>query len=185
MGALTDFFVASPDELAAVLPGWLLVADEPSTREVQNPFTGQKQIATYWPPAIDPPQNIDRESRSPDYKHLSHVEFKRIDHVKLAQLNAILAGGEFLDKMNQFNRPALIDPAQTDETGLHRLDDEFVAALAAINEPKTTAEQWAATEEMQLDQFTVDDCDSVLRELNRLAQDANTSGKGLYFWWSL
>ncbi len=185
MGLLTDFFVASPDELRSIFPAWLPVANQPVTREFHSRITGKKQTALYWPPAIHAPQSVTPESLGPNYQNVMHVEFKRVDHVKLAQLNVILSGGEFQDRFKQFNRPALIDPNQTYEAGLHCLDEEFVRALAAITQANNIAQHWAEIEEMQMDQFTVEDCEIVLGELIRLAQHANATDKQLYFWWCL
>ncbi len=185
MSVLTDFFVASPEELADIFPAWFAVADEPSIQEVENPFTGQKQTVTRWLPLGEYPANVAPDELPPNYGQVEHCESNRVDHVKLARLNVLLSGGEVLERMQQFNRPALIEPAQADETGLHRLADDFVAALSSVSEPEIIAANWAATEEMQLDQFTADDCAAVLRELARLAVIAVKAQKGLYFWWSL
>ncbi|MDZ4818840.1 MAG: hypothetical protein SGJ20_07690 [Planctomycetota bacterium] len=184
MSALTDFFVASNTELAEVLPDWLPVADQPVTREVRNPFTGQMQVITEWPPAIDVPEDAE-PGDAPQLGGVLHTQLKGIDHVKLAQLWAILTGGNLLEHISELTRPALIEPAQTGETGLHRLPNELVQGLATITNPQTSGTQWSATEEMQRDGFTPADCEQVLQELVRLAKEAKSQNKGMYFWWNM
>ena len=80
MGMLTDFFVASPDELRNVFSGWLPVADKPTMREFVNPFTGQSETTPRWLPAIDPPEDVDLGSRLANYGNLPLAQFKRVDH---------------------------------------------------------------------------------------------------------
>jgi hypothetical protein len=67
MGVLTDFFVASPKELRESFPTWLEVADEPSEREVANPFTGQKQIVQEWHPKQRPLNKVSAQERLANY----------------------------------------------------------------------------------------------------------------------
>lgn len=184
MGMSSDFFVVSPNELHTVFPGWLPAADKPTTREAVNPFTGKKQLFPYWPPVVDPPQYVSPASLLPDYRHVSHISWGRIDQSMLTELNVILNGGEFDDCFSQFNRPALIHPGDYDG-GMHRLDHEFVVALAAMTATDTIAQRWAATKVMQDIRNSVDVCLELLHDLNRLAQEAHTSGKGLYYLWSL
>jgi hypothetical protein len=186
MGALTEFFVASPKELKWVLPAWLPVRAEPSTREVVNPFTGKRQVVNSWLPAIEPPMGA-AASGPPDYSRVPHVRFQRVDQVKLAKLCCILTGCPFVDGLKQFIRPALIDPAQSEETGVHLFDSTFADRLASIgkSELPVPTKKWAETEEMQRDRFRPADCELVLRSLAQLARQARQSAKGLYFWWSV
>jgi hypothetical protein len=78
MGVLTEFFVASPAELREAFTKWLEVAEEPSEREVTNPFTGQKLIIQEWLPKERPTEKVGADESLANYRHLPHAEFKRI-----------------------------------------------------------------------------------------------------------
>src|SRR5579863_2795064 len=69
MSVLTEFFVASPDELPSRFPGWLPVRPEPSPCEVVNPFTGKKSVVMRWVPATAPTVGTGAESGAPDLEN--------------------------------------------------------------------------------------------------------------------
>jgi len=186
MSVSTEFFVMSAAELPTVFPGWLPVRPEAFTREVVNPFTGKTSVVKTWLPAVDPPVSA-AETRVPEFGNVARRAFHRIDHVKLGQLLLIMSGGDFKTRIEQLARPALIAPAESEETGLHRIDDEFATALAGLDGSRLakTAVEWAQTEEMRRDRFTVAHCETVLCDLAKLAQQAQGSQQGLYFYWSL
>ncbi len=182
MGVTTDFFVASPDELKSVMRNWLPVAEKPIKRKFQNSFTGEMELRTYWPPSVEPPKKIaDKDLYPRGYQNVLYAEYKNVDHVKLTKLNVILAGGEFENRFMQFKRPALLDPRLSESTGLHRFDDKFVNAITAITGFINVAKQWAKTEEMRGDRFTIDDCGMVLCDLIRLANHATRTRRGFIF----
>jgi hypothetical protein len=58
-------------------------------------------------------------------------------------------------------------------------------ALAETTDLLRVAERWTATDELQLSGWTVDETHKVLRRLARLAADARSSGRELWFYWSL
>ena len=89
MGVLTDYFVADEQQLAETFAGWYTVASEPVEMEVTNPFTGQLQTVQDWPRREPIGQGEVQDFI--DIRHLPHVQMKRIDHVKLATLQQILA----------------------------------------------------------------------------------------------
>ena len=149
MGVITDFFVASGDELKAVLS------------------------------KLDGPLELG---------HLPHVEFKSVDHVKLATLQSLLCKHSFEKAIDEIGKPVDLVPTTPDaEFGVHRLPEPLVDSLAALSEEgiATTAKWWATTEELKLDRFSADDAKGVLRELHRLASIAKKDKKGLYLYWSL
>jgi hypothetical protein len=187
MGVLTDFFVADVNELAKAFPTWLAVADTPTLREVTNPFTGEMQVVEEWQPKHRPAVEVSDEARIPNYGILPNAEFKRVDTVMLATLQELISDVSYDDASKQFNRPALIDPWESNETGLFRLSDGFVTSLALISEGiiPDVAAKWAETEEMQLDRATPSDCETVVRELKRLAIIARETGRAMYYCWSL
>jgi hypothetical protein len=186
MSVTSAFFVMPAAELRDLFPGWLPVRPEPTLSELVNPFTGKKSVVKVWLPAVDPAASA-AEPGAPDLGGVARLEFRRIEHVKLAKLFVLMKGGDFTTRLEQMTRPALLAPGESDEMGLHRIDDEFTTALGALNGSKMsgTADAWAETEEMRLDRFTVADCESVLSGLTKLAQQARRSQQGLYFYWSL
>jgi hypothetical protein len=187
MSALTQFFVATPEELASHFSGWLAVRSEPTTCEMTNPFTGKKSVVTRWLPAVPPPVQPTGDSGVPNLEDLARVGPYRVDHVKLARLFVIMRGGALDNRIRQLTRPVLIHPAESEEMGLHLIDDELTVALAEADDANVakTAATWAQAEELQRDRFTAVDCEAVLRELRKLARQAHQSQSGLYFFWSL
>jgi len=186
MSVLSEFFVMSAVELPTRFPGWLAVRAEVSIREVVNPFTGKKTAEKTWLAAVDSVMPA-AEPAVPDLGSVTRVAFRGIDHVKLAKLIMLMKGGDFKTRIEQLARPALIAPAKSDEMGLHRIDDEFAAALAGLDDSRVakTAAECAKTEEMWLARFTAADCEIALCELAKLAQRAKLTAEGLYFYWSL
>jgi hypothetical protein len=57
--------------------------------------------------------------------------------------------------------------------------------LAETTDLLVVAKQWAATDELQLSGWTVEETYEVLSNLARLAADARASGRNLWFYWSL
>ena len=49
----------------------------------------------------------------------------------------------------------------------------------------TVAERWAATDELSLDEWNVEDALEVLREVRELARGARAADCELWYWWSL
>lgn len=186
MGLRSTFFVASPSELAAAFPNWQSVAREPIVREVTNPFNGQKQTVSEWPPlpAIES-SSADADS-TPILAGLPIAEFSRIEHVKLSRLQEILCDDAVRTALEEIVRPALIHAANED-TGLHQLPDRLVAKLSVLRsaELNAVAERWSKSEEMTMDGFSPEDCFQVLRELVRLAQHSTAANAGLFLLWNL
>jgi hypothetical protein len=187
LGVLTDFFVASTEELQQAFPAWLVVAPVPVTREVTNPFTGQKQTATRWVPLQRPSEKCSPQDRLQNYRDLDCAEFKSIGVVELAKLHAFNSNTSYEKSIEQFSRPALIDPWESDETGLHRLSTDFVSSLASISDDRLAekAAEWAEIEELARDKITAADCEMVLHELVRLARVAQQTHRDMYYCWSL
>ena len=102
--------------------------------------------------------------------------------VTTGTLGEILAGGDSEELTAQ---------AETDwygksgEYGIDAIPTALRDALAAASDLARVAERWTATDELQLDGWTVDETYEVLRSLARLAADARASGRDLWFYWSL
>ena len=188
MAVITDFFVASRSELAEIFPSWLTVAAESATRETTNPFTGQQMTVTYWPPEGPISDSPDASDELPivGIRKLPHVEFKRVEYVKLALLDNILRETEFDTAIQMLQKPALIHPSNKD-TGLQQLPEETVRVLTSLKDEQLdmTAQRWAEQEDVAADGFLTEDCTEVVRELRRLSRIACDTGKGLYLQWAL
>lgn len=71
------------------------------------------------------------------------------------------------------------------EYGIDAIPTAVRDALAETNDFLRIAERWTATDELQLSGWTVDETHEVLRRLARLAADARSRGRELWFYWSL
>lgn len=187
MGVLTDFFVADPEELRLAFPAWHTVADQPRKQEVENPFTGKMQLVTIWDPQARPTKEVSDQERLGDFRRFPHAEFKSIDIVKLSVLQSLISETLYVENLQQFDRPALIDPWESGETGVECFGGDFVASLSSLDERKLqdVAIQWAATEEMENDGISAEHCEMVIYELVRLAKFATETRRNLYHYWSL
>lgn len=192
MGILTDFFVASQDELITIFNGWLPVSAE-KNREYVNPYTGETQLD--WGPDPDAFEKWKESQKKLfkkrgvqpiDYSQYPHAHYKQVDLVKLATLYSILTGIQFEEAIDQLAKPALINPLNEDQ-GLHCISLEFTKSLAEVNDDtlRINAGKWAQTEELEMDGFTEDDALSIIDSFNNLAKVALEQGKHLYHWWSL
>ena len=74
---------------------------------------------------------------------------------------------------------------ESGECGIDAIPTPLRDALADASDLVQVAERWAATDELQLSGWTVDETHEVLRSLVRLAVNARTSGRDLWFYWSL
>ncbi len=184
MGVLTDFFAATESQLAEVFVGWHTVSNTPIQRETTNPFSGEAIIVNDWQPGplIREGELVD----SPAIEALPHSHFKGVDHVKLGTLYKLVSGDKHEHFIDTLSKPALIYP-EGEDIGLHQIPSALTSALATLSENKhaEVAMKWQLTEECQLDRFTVDDCETVVKELHSLAQEAVKLHGSLYFLWSL
>jgi hypothetical protein len=74
---------------------------------------------------------------------------------------------------------------ESGECGIDAIPTPLRDALAEANDLVQVAEQWTATDELQLSGWTVDETQEVLRRLARLAVSARASGRDLWFYWPL
>jgi hypothetical protein len=74
---------------------------------------------------------------------------------------------------------------ESGECGIDVIPTALRDALAETTDLLRVAERWTATDELQLSGWTVDETQEVLRRLARLATDARSSGRELWFYWSL
>jgi hypothetical protein len=197
---LTDFFVASPEELEAAFPTYLPVADEPVMRERVNPFTQERVQVREWVPAPGaarrtPPAKKKGKSSgrgtglTHDINALPHAEWKRVHVVELATLWATWPGVDYLEAVDALAqaKPPLVQSDDRPESGLMQLPNAFVEALAAMDDKtvKAKAKLWGKTEEWTAVGATANDLTEILSKLKELAHTAITQRKNLYSWWSL
>jgi hypothetical protein len=123
---------------------------------------------------------------APQLGDLARVGFRGIEHVKLGRLFVLMKGGDLITRVDQLARPALLPPADSDD-GLDLIEEEFAMAVAGLDDGAVArvAVEWAQTEEMRRFRFTVPECETVLRELGKLARQAQQSQQQLYYYWSL
>ena len=184
MGLLTDFFVASEDELQAAFPHRYPVAAKPTVKKAKNPFTGEPITVQEWNPAKPFPKKtvpVPRDEEFRAVQRLPLAQFKNVDNVKLAQLYCVLTGAEFSDVIGDLGRPALVAP-DDETTPLFRLPADWIKTVAGIDKLPAVAKAWAATEECQADGFTAKDTKEVAEALRALARKAIADGKGMFLW---
>jgi hypothetical protein len=121
------------------------------------------------------------ESGDFDITPFPNCQFKNVDVVKLATLQ-ILCGTSYEEAIDRLAQP--VHPTRETQ-GVHCLPGIFVNGLANQNNVSMSdaARKWAATEELQADEFSQDDAEEVLQELSRLARVAQGERKNLYHWW--
>jgi len=183
MAVTTDFLLADQQQLATVFAGWLAVADQPISKIVKNPFTGQEQAINDWP--TQGAVGDSEAAEAVNLENLTHTSFRRIDHVKLATLSAIVCGFPYEQAIAQLAKPALVHPTNED-VGLHELPEPLVAALVSLSDSdlRNTAGRWQQTEELQLDRFEVRHAAEVLEGLRSVAAKRQ-DGQGMFLFWSL
>jgi hypothetical protein len=183
MAALTDFFVASDNEVANAFPGWM-----------QSAPAGQTSLSDNTKPAglfgqirqlLRPARAADAFVASPRIDRFAHrCEFKGIDLTQIAILMEVMGIAGFEAAIDELDQPVLFSPNSEDE-GLHRLPDSLTQALARIKEDelRPIAARWSQTDDSAVgdpDAFT--DILTCLRNLARIAAD---EGKHVYHRWSL
>jgi len=185
----TDFFVASEDELQAAFPFRFPVAKRPKSRRVRNPFTGQDQAVKEWGPAQPFPElpegiTYPSEVEAKAVRRFPLVQWKGVDQIKLATLQALVGGGEVQSLIRELCRPALVAPGDENST-LFRLPPAWIEAVAGIKKVAPVAKKWAATEELQLDHWKTKDAAEVIESLRELARRAVAESKGMFLWINL
>jgi hypothetical protein len=119
--------------------------------------------------------DIDRQlvANGP-YGRFSTVEANGLTEVTIATLERASEGPE-----------AQGSEADDGETGVLAIPSAMRDALATAGDLSTVAERWAATDELSLDEWNVEDAMEVLREVRELARGARAADCELWYWWSL
>lgn len=186
MSILTDFFIATEEELVAAFPLRYPVAKRPKLRKTKNPFTGEAVTVKEWGPAKPFPPTAEgvtypSKDEGKAVRRLPLLQLKGVDPVKLASLWSILGGGEWLPLVDELMRPALLAPGD-DFNRLYRMPQKWVEAVAGIGTIAPVAKLWAATDEFNFVKWRLADAREILNPLRELAKRALAESKGMFLW---
>ena len=110
----------------------------------------------------------------------SGIERRGIDTAKIATLHCLLTGDEFDEAVSAY------EPIYVSDEGavVLRLADEALQRLAALEEEALdlVAEELAATEEYEMEQWETEDVQALVMELADLARLAESQGQALFVW---
>lgn len=110
----------------------------------------------------------------------SGIERRGIDTAKIATLHCLLTGDEF-DYVASCYEPVYIGG---EGAVVLRLADEVTAKLATLDEDALdqVAEELAATEEFEMEQWDPSEVQALMMELGDLARLADAQGQALFVW---
>lgn len=110
----------------------------------------------------------------------SGVERRGIDTAKIATMHCLLTGDEFEEAIGAY------EPVYFAEEGavVLRMADELTGRLAALDGEalELVADELAATEEYELEQWEVADVHALVMDLADLARLAESQGQVLFVW---
>jgi hypothetical protein len=110
----------------------------------------------------------------------SGIERRGIDTAKIATLHCLLTGDEFEEALGAYE-PVYV----TDEGAIVlRLADEVLERLATLDEDalELVAEELAATEEYEMEQWDAEEVQALVMELADLARLAESQDQVLFIW---
>ncbi len=110
----------------------------------------------------------------------SGIERRSIDTAKIATLHCLLTGDEFDQAVGAY------EPVYVAEEGavVLRVADEVMEKLATLDEEmlERVAEELAATEEFEMEQWEVEEVQALVMDLADLARLADSQGQVLFVW---
>lgn len=110
----------------------------------------------------------------------SGIERRNIDTAKIATLHCLLTGDEFELAVSVYA------PVYTAGEGalVLRVADEVLEKLATLDEDalERVAEELAATEEFEMEQWAAEDVQVLVMDLAELARLAESQGQALFVW---
>ena len=110
----------------------------------------------------------------------SGIERRGIDTAKIATLHCLLTGDEFEEALSVY------EPVYFAEEGavVLRIADEVMERLATLDEDalELVAEELAATEEYEMEQWEAEDVQALVMDLADLARLAESQGQVLFVW---
>lgn len=110
----------------------------------------------------------------------SGIERRGIDTAKIATLHCLLTGDEFEEAVSAYEPVYVADEGAV----VLRIADEVMQRLAALDEDALglVAEELAATEEYEIEQWEVEDVHALVMDLADLARLADSQGQVLFVW---
>jgi len=110
----------------------------------------------------------------------SGIERRGIDTAKIATLHCLLTGDEFEEAVGAY------EPVYVSDEGaiVLRLADEVLERLATLDEDalELVAEELAATEEYEMEQWDAEEVQALVMELADLARLAESQDQVLFVW---
>ena len=110
----------------------------------------------------------------------SGLERRGIDTAKIATLHCLLTGDEFEEAVSAY------EPVYVGDEGavVLQIADEVMDRLATLDEEalELVAEELAATEEYELEQWEAEDVQALVMELADLARLADSQGQVMFVW---
>ena len=131
--------------------------------------------------AARPEEIDDRLVEDGPFERLPTIDAKGLSELTFATLGEILGVGTYDDLVE---RAAEGPQTESGEAGILSVPSEVRDALAATEDLAPVAARWAATEELE-GFWPPDELHNVLRDVSHLARDARSSGRELWYWWSL
>lgn len=110
----------------------------------------------------------------------SGLERRGIDTAKIATLHCLLTGDEFEEAIGAYEPVYVADEGAV----VLRIADQVMERLATLDEDalELVAEELAATEEYELEQWEAEDVQALVMELADLARLADSQGQVLFVW---
>jgi hypothetical protein len=191
---LTDFFLATPDELRRACSGWPAPLDAPRVETRTNPFTKKPVVVRDWTPHD---ADFSRSTLAPDCTAFPSIDVKGIG---VAEVRFLVSAALDVDqaRARELDRPPLIAPPEC-ESALCEVPGDLVRRLASAdsNALDAIAQKWDAleradiagiedkrTREAMLAERTLAYWKSALAAVAAVARQAAAEKKGLYYWMS-
>ncbi len=110
----------------------------------------------------------------------SGLERRGIDTAKIATLHCLLTGDEFEEAIGAYEPVYVADEGAV----VLRIADDVMERLATLDEDalELVAEELAATEEYELEQWEAEDVQALVMELADLARLAESQGQVMFVW---
>jgi hypothetical protein len=127
--------------------------------------------------------DLDEEliAAGPSGRH-AYVTAKGLTPVNIATLGELLGAGSYDEILQQAG--AEHHEADSGESGVWDVPAGVCRALLTSESLETAAQQWVATEELQLDGWRTADGVSMLTQLSELLAQQQDAQQ-LWYWWSL
>jgi hypothetical protein len=197
MGVLTDFFIATSEEMDTVCHGWKKRApqlDNYRTLMTTNPFTKEPMtIRTRENP--DQPDADEDAVLACEFRHLPWIPQKGILWGEVAELACVLMGWDDERANEEVNGRCLIGPMASDESVIE-VHPALIARMAELSSDECVryGAEWAEEhrennlnvlgQSMEDIAPTGPDSDWITRlsELSALAKLAVADKRGMYMW---